>query len=309
MKQSGTPIENLVRWAYRDELPKEGLGARRFLRPLAFGSPWASVTKAGVLGTDIQEPDIRNRFGVTPDLTAQTAPHPDAVRIWHEVQELGGLELDLPPDWYPLSDMGDLGPLGKAAVAKGLDAVALRSASGKRLLRQRYEPSYLVAHCAIMGAPEWRFPKPAMKLASHENGKPRWFMRQMIETDGGPIEIEVDGFNQRAHRPHDGAYQKRHLDPDPAAAVEARAEYEIWLAALGLLVERLTGALDAHWPLPPEALPQPWEGAAKAAGAILDDRNARQPRGRVPRPRSDRPLSRKPILKPMRHILVEPTAP
>lgn len=231
-------IEALLRWAYRDELPKEH---ELLAGPDGFGGPWGGVERVGRYGTVIDVSE--NRFGVVPDFTATTLPHPDAVRVAAVVVALDALELDLPDDWAPLADLGDLGPLGAAAVARGVAGLISTAADGRRRLRTA--PRRLIMKHAIMGGtPVWQADIPVQKVECRANGMPRWFRRQVIVTEDGSMEIEVDGFNAKRRMPYGDAYQKPYLDPDPVEAVIGRAEYEVWHAALAVLVEDLN---DVRW--------------------------------------------------------------
>lgn len=285
-------IEALVRWAYRDELPKAASVAGEGLA-FGFRSGWGGVERYGELLAVVQEPDIRNRYGLVPDFTATGEPHPDAVAVHEAVEALATLEFVQPEGWNPLSDMGDLGIDGPAAVARGLARLLvvedargadvalsrdLRSAAvkdgvarGQRLVLRR-SPARLVIRQAILGGcPPWEAEAPE-RCVVMEYGKPKWFRRVVQVSDGafGPAshEMEVDGFDAKRRRPFPDAYQRFILDPDPADAVHARAEYEIWIAALGVLVEDLAGQLHAHAPTPPTRATRPWERDVNA-GRIL----------------------------------------
>lgn len=95
------------------------------------------------------------------------------------------------------------------------------------------------------------------------SGKPRWFRRLPVTSEGafGPVteEIEWDGFDHKRRRPFPDAYTKSYLDPDPVPVVPGRAEYELWRAALDLLVDDLSGTLESREPLASPRPRQPWE--------------------------------------------------
>ena len=276
-------IELFVRWAFRDELPK-AQAETTFLRPDTFSKPWGGILKTGMLGTEIQEPDIRNRYGLVPDFTAQAEPHPDAVRLWRAVTRLAAMTLELPDDWNPLSDFGDLGPEGPAAVQRGLAQISFMSVDGIRHLKDSYAPGYLVRRSAIMAPPDWTFDKPERKYVNYSWGQPRWFMMQPVATETGSFEVEVDGFDNVIRRPRDGAYRKTYLDPDPIEAVTARAEYEIWHTCLGILAEDLTGRLDEHEATDSARPARPWEVVGTKAPRVLADLTKRKPYRREARP-------------------------
>lgn len=257
-------IEALLRWAYRDELPKAAAAGGDRLA-VGFRSGWGGVEKWGELLTLVQEPDIRNRFGLVPDYLATTEPHPDAVRVDEAVERLRLCGFEAPAGWNPIADLldaaGDLGARGAAAVARGLAALTLVDVTGRTVLRRSV--SRLVMRQAILGGcPAWEGDVPELRQET-AHGKVRWFRRVVLEVEGafGPTqeEIELDGYDQKRQRPFPGAYTKSYLDPDPAPVVEARAEYELWRAALDLLAEDLAHGLEAHAVLPSTRSPRPWE--------------------------------------------------
>lgn len=258
-------IEHLVRWAYRDELPKaRALGEHMAVLPGGFGTPWGSVSRYGELLEVVQEVDVRNRFGLFPDVIEAGEPHPDAVVIADAVESLAGCLFEMPEDWNPLTDMGDLGMEGAAAIARGLARLTMQDEAGTTLLRR--SPAQLVIRHAILGgAPVWEAEAPERVVERGPHGKPRWFRRLALVSDGafGPAayEVEVDGFDHKRRRPYDDAYQRILLVPDPAEAVVARAEYEIWHGALCVLAQDLADVLRDRAVTPPARSPRPWEVA------------------------------------------------
>lgn len=260
MVKKAVDIEGLLRWAYRDELPKAAAeGSDRIV--FAFRTGWGGVEKFGELMALVQEPDIRNRFGLFPDRFATTEPHPDALRVHAAVDDLRHLEFEMPEGWNPIADMGDLGPEGGAAVARGLAGLTVVNAAGKTVLRRSL--ARLVMRQAILGGcPCWEGDVPERRLVT-DYGKVKWFRRVVMMTDGafGPVqqELEVDGFNHKLREPYGDAYTKTTLDPDPAPVVQGRAEYELWRAALDVLVEALAGALESHEVTPCPRSARPWE--------------------------------------------------
>ncbi|MEW6121634.1 MAG: hypothetical protein AB1698_03415 [Pseudomonadota bacterium] len=251
-------IEHLVRWAYRDELPKV---ARETSLVAALRSGWDSLSRYGELLTVVQESDMTNRWGLVP-LDTQDDPHPDALAVADAVEGLASLEVDLPADWYPLSDLGDLGPEGFDAVRRGLDRLAPTDGAGRRKVRSSL--SRLVIRQAILGAaPAWEAEAPTRRMVC-AGGKPAWFRKLTCTSPGafGDVQrvVEVDGFNAARQRPFPGAYRKFELEPDPVMAVIERGEHELWVAALTVLSEMLDGALSAHAPHPPTRPARPWEG-------------------------------------------------
>lgn len=258
-------IEQAVRWAYRDELPKaRALDEHMAVLPGGFGTPWGSVSRYGELLEVVQQADVRNRFGLFPDVIEAGEPHADAVVIADAVEALADCLFEMPEGWNPLADMGDLGVEGGAAIARGLARLTMKDEAGNTVLRR--SPAQLVIRHAILGgAPVWEADAPERILQQGPHGKPLWFRRLALVSEGafGPTsyEVEVDGFDHKRRRPYADAYQRVLLVPDPADAVAARAEYEIWHGALSVLAEELPRVLRSRAVAPPARMPRPWEVA------------------------------------------------
>ncbi len=239
-------IEALLRWAYREELPKAAAVGSRLV--VGFKTGWGGMERFGELLAVIDEPDIRNRYGLVPDTTASSEPHPDAERVHDAVMALRRYELEVPEGWNPIEDMGDLGPEGGAAVVRGLAGMTITNDKGKQVLR-RSVARIVIRQAILGGAPEWEGETPDRHVVC-AHGKPRWFRREVVVADGafGPVqhEIEVDGYDHKRQRPYGDAYRKMVLDPDPAPVVQGRGEYELWRCALDLLVEDLAGTMVDH---------------------------------------------------------------
>lgn len=237
-------IEKLLAWAYRDELPKAG--AARALSGVGYRRAHRAVEEFALYLTLI-DCDGENRFGLAPDLTAMEEPHPDAIRVYDAVRELEGVAFEAAAEWDPLSDLGLIGDAAPGLLAKAL----VRIAAGDAPL--------LVRRQAILGgAPHWEAEAPKVVITKGANGKKRWFRKIIVETENGPIESEVEGFDKASQRPMQGAYFKSHLEPDPTDAVLGRADYAVWRAALDLLAEALRGSLE-RWDVQPSERPAlPW---------------------------------------------------
>lgn len=278
MTKTRRDIETLLRWAYRDELPKDG--AMSFLRPAGFGFGWGS-------GLDyMANIDEVNRYGVPIDKQAQGRPHPDATLIHVVVQDLDRLEFDLPEDWYPLSDIcpidGELGQAGLGATARGLRQ--LYSDDGGRMRLRRSVADFVRAK-AVLGAPDWEGDQPKQRHVTDSNGKPIWYIRDCVSTETGSFEIErttpAPGKKKSAAR---GAYRKTYLDPDPVDAVVRRAEYQLLLSAWAALTEDLAGRLESYEPVMSDRPAWPWEDGDRPAPRILVDLRAKPFPQREPRP-------------------------
>lgn len=314
------PVDELIRWAYRVELPKAQARGKTFLRPEGWAMPWGAVTKSGMLGGEIDEPDVRNKYGVAPDTTSHVDPHPDAVRVYNEVCGLDELSFDLPEDWYPLSDLcpldGPLAPWARGAVTRGLDEMlvadapaatvavsrSIRSASvvaaARRQRTLRRPVSSLIRRIAVLGPPDTAGDKPTLEVVKALNGRPRYFIRETIETETGPAEVETDGYDRKRRLPKPGAYTKHFLDPDPADAVVRRAEYQIWHAACGILVALLAGRLEGHEATAGDFPAWPWEEEPRPAPRVFVDLRTPQPNvRREQRPLAGPPPQRNPIVR------------
>lgn len=262
------PIEDLLAWAYREELPKAGAIQRS--GPARHDRAWRPVEDFGELLAEVDCSLPMNRFGLAIDMGAETAPHPDAVALHEAAMALDDLVLEWPEGWNPLEDIDDGDPLYAAAVGRGMDQITRIDRDGARILVVR--PSDLVRRQAILGgAPDTYSDKPSRRTVT-EHGKPKWFMRVLRPQptiDGGEImvEVEVDGRDYRRHRPYPSAYQKHYLDPDPMPVVIARAEYEVWRSAMDLLAEhaRALGlaTTGCRWPA------RPWMDGEPTAVRIL----------------------------------------
>ncbi len=265
MKTMG--IEAFLSWVYRSELPKaeaSGTGAAFSLQ--AFGevaAGWDAVSRQGELMAEMVSDGRLNGYGVIPlPSWYGEPPHPDAFAAHRAAGELAGVELDLPPDWNPLSGLGLTDEEAQDAIARALPRIAFMR---DHVWRLRLKPAELVRRFAILGgAPNWQAESPKRRLVEMR-GKPAWFRLINIrsEVTGRIHAVEVDGRNPKTHRPYPDAYRKTTLAPDPALVAVERAEYEVWHAALVLLTDMLneTGVLAAHRLRPPSSPARPWENA------------------------------------------------
>lgn len=259
-----TDIEDLLIWAYRVELPKVPAAA---MGPATHGAGWASMSLFGKLGTVIDDRDVRNVYGVTPDRMATGGPHADALAVDRAVAELDGLHLDVPDGWWPFADMAPAdgwGEAGAKVISDALDRLAVPGEDGG--LRFKTSPGWLVRKHAMMGTvPDWEAEPIEYRYVRGDNGgHPKWFMmRHVAQTVNGEIigyvEHEVDGWCASRRRAYPGAYRKMELVPSPVHAACDRAEYEVWHAALVALSGMLGESLDAHRATGPARAARPWE--------------------------------------------------
>lgn len=251
-------IEAFLSWAYCEELPKAEATTVE-IGSAVMGSCWDAVSRQGELMADTVSDGRLNSYGVVPLSASYGAPpHPDAFVLHDHVKLLAGMDLDLPGEWSPLEGLGLSEGEQADAVARAMPRIAILQ--GDRL-RLRFKPVELLRRFAILrSAPSWDFERPKARFVML-HGKPAWFRKVPIEGAFGQLhEQEVDGYNPKAKRPYVGAYRKTVLDPDPALAAIDRAEYEVWHAALGLVVEslRASGDLRGHVVVPSSRPARPW---------------------------------------------------
>lgn len=275
------PVDQAVAWAFRDELPKCPPVANG---PAALRSGYGSVLDYGQLGTVIDQ-DRVNRYGCIADLSREALPHDDAVVLGDAVLALDGLVLDVPADWDPAPELAAFAGLGTRAVSAALRAMIVSDANGAS--RLKLSPRDLVIRRAVLppDPAETRLDAVALRHERHANGQDRWFVQatQWIETgaydaDGTPVTrpetIELNGTDRRGRR-KPGAYRKPFLDPDPVPTIIARAEHEMWLAALDVLAGDLGGQAGGLVLLPPSVPARPWlDGDAPAEPRVLPDLGA-----------------------------------
>jgi len=239
------PVEEVIAWAWREELPKTG---PHLNGPMPYGSSWAKTDRFAEYLT------LVDSYGIVPDFSAGDWPHHDAVLIGGAVMALDELVLELPEDWRPAPELDGFGGLGAKAVADAWRKMTIEREGGMMALRLK--PSELIIRRAIMG-----YDTDAMKIDDVEkryeafgSGQDKWFVRRHqtvldgINADGTErtkiVNVEVDGWSSRTRRPLPGAYRKPYLDPDPVTAIIARAEHEIWLSALSLVVDDIARQLS-----------------------------------------------------------------
>lgn len=266
MSKKAMTIEEALRWAYREELPKQGPALRR-IGPAA---PRSSMVGVTTLGTKIDT----NGWGVIPFTVATDDPSPDAVKLVLAAESLDALEVVRPAGWNPIAEFGDLGPLGAAAVAKAFAAETVVRADGKRKFKAKMYD--LMLRFAYRGDRDsWRIDEPPRLAPVCENGTPKWFRIEGRWVDRGRYadqnlghwsEVEVSGFNSKSRRPYPDAYRKYTLEPDPHLAIVARMEWQVWRSAIDLLAEDVELETIA---LKPSALSQwPWEDATATARVL-----------------------------------------
>ena len=256
-------IEQLLVWAYREELPKAQRSGPVIASSPGYRPGWDGVSQFGELMAVVDTVDVRNKYGVTPDYSAQSEPHPDALAVHAATARMEGMTLEVPEGWWPFADMAspeEWGDLGWAVLARALDFVAVIGADGVRQFKG--SAAWMVRKHAMMGtAPGWEAEAPQRRMVRGANGRPAWFVRRVIQVvAGGAMEVEADGYSPVRHRPVYGAYNKWELTPSPFWAACERAEHEVWWSAMAMLAEDLAESLTMYRVTGPNRPARPWEG-------------------------------------------------
>lgn len=261
-KLSG-PVETVVAWAFREELPKM---PRRADGPLPMAGGW---DRAGRFAELLSLVDLFgvNQYGVVPDFSADRWPSKDALAIADAVAAVDDAELEMPEDWHPAPELDRFGGIGAMAVSTAWRRMT-RMEEGRQVLRVR--PSHLVIRAAVLGArtDATVLDDVVERFEVHGNGEQKWFVDKTVDVivgawpDGSdrtePRVVEQNGWNSKQRRPLPGAYRKPYLDPDPVPTIIARAEHEIWLSALEMVRCQLAGRLSDVEMLPSAMPVAPW---------------------------------------------------
>ncbi|WP_149760015.1 hypothetical protein [Neomesorhizobium albiziae] len=287
-------MSDALRWAWGDELPKlHEAGASG--APSGYSSGWGSMIAYGELNSIVDRQP--NRFGCIP-FDQVGWPHADALLIADAVSSLAQCTVDVPEGWHPMPELVEIDEaLASRAVGDALIKATVSDNEGAMHFRAR--PDVLVVRHAILGlVPDWRLShRPVKEFEVWPNGRHRWFVRRDVRTvvgedaDGSDrIAVqttEVDGWSTRLQRPAAGAYRKARFAPDPVPVMVARAEYEIFCAAMCMLYDQLDGTLETvelqavDWPV------QPWGDSPERStdsrrGRILPDLSAVSPSNGLP---------------------------
>lgn len=258
-------IEELLAWAFVQELPKgggvDGLDNANSAWRMIEASSWGKITRFAELMTMIDSgPGDRENFWIE-----QGEPHADAVTVGEAVAALSSCDVAVPAGWPALADWPDTGGLAEAAVARAVERFMLRTP-----VQRAGHLVSLVVGCAVLGKVPDHGAEPSRVRMVERHGRPAWFVRKRVTDDLGQVhEIETDGYNARSHRPVRGAYRRYELSMDPTGDILSRLDYQIWVAALRRLDAALASRLVAHriaaWDRPMT----PWLGEDAPAVSIV----------------------------------------
>lgn len=258
-------IDELVRWAWLQELPKVAPVRAGMKAPagLGYANAWAAT-----IGLSHQRASgWVNRFGAVFHPDAEGEPDPDALIVAKAVERLDDLVVIEHDGFDVFGAWGPFGRLGDRAL----------TAAWKRVIRpvDRYAPdddfvlrglaSTMVVHVAVTGIwPQWQGAAPKIVADCWPNGRPKWV--RLVETEvawdaaGRPtrsVMVEADGMNERTRRPFADAYRAERLDPDPVGVLAERIRWAMLHLWFGRLATDLDG-LGGRTVLPPDRPEAPW---------------------------------------------------
>lgn len=253
--EEGTPkmkrmtVEQLLKWAFCEELPKAGSGGSGE----AVRSAWVSIESFVQLLTKVDD----NRYGVVPLLDSEAGdPHPDALIVFDAVAGLEKYSACIPHDWNPMPEIMAYPKQAELCLRAARFGIENANSSIFNLVRK---------HAILGGVPEWEGDVPELVPVCNESGQPIWFqmrMEQALDENGQPIERKfetADGWNRNTKAPKAGAYQKHYLDPDPVMTLIGRGEYLIWRSAMETIGMEVAGRLRDHAVIQCDRPWSPWE--------------------------------------------------
>lgn len=225
-----TTIEELLTWAFVDELSKGG-GVNGLDNS---NSAWRQIdcSSWGLVSDFAEHMAVIDRDRSAPGMwIEQGAPHEDALEVGQAVRELANLEVVFPEGWSPIADWPETYGLGDEAVRNAVDRFMLRSPQA----RQAHIVGLIISTAVLNRIPDFEAPMPETQVVTRM-GRPCWFVQRTIQGSLGQCYvIEADGYNPRTKAPQRGAYRKYEFTIDPAADIMGRIDYQIWVAALKYL--------------------------------------------------------------------------
>jgi hypothetical protein len=247
-------VEDVVRWACAQELPKKRRSPRAMPR-LATFVPRAERTTLGPWIRPAGFPEISPMFSRAYASGVVTAgrggePHPDALLVERAVLALTPDVLRSAEDEVALC-AALAGDIGTPVDAQGALSAALGNAANLALAMGRLgkRPDPGEARFAVVP-----------RLAG--NGKPGVFRTERLADQklGGERDFENPVQATRAGSYPPWSYCVIGYQPDPQLIVNDRADWLAWRLALEALAVALSGALATIAALPPSAPWFPWAG-------------------------------------------------
>ena len=237
-------IEDVLRWAFREELPKrrnDEDGSPRAYRSVC--PMFAMAALGGRVENFSREPGFPLAMGEA---------HPDALIVEAAVLNLSRF-----------ADHRFEGPLGLLdSLPQDLDEHTAMAGAMSQIVE-------LVRIKARLGARPTIAASPIPAAIVGKNGKPLVMVlrTEMRADDSGTLRphlVEQACGAEGKDRYPRGAYCPIHLD-DPKTILIERAQYAAYWAALDLLAHELKGKLASIGVLPPAAAQKPWTGEEDAA--------------------------------------------
>lgn len=251
--RGSVPIEKLLHWAYRDELPKRLMSSAEGI--------WDCIADYGQRGgVDIGHGAAQRypHFGL---------PHPDAERIECAVGALPDADIDwraevraILGDLVALVNLNRRGeqpePQRKSRVRwgvydftirgkrrrRGAEVVAIDPPRDVMMVKSLHTAAIVTQHARMGTRPDWR----------EEPSRP-----VMVEPDRGPRNRgKVIGESIGKDRYATGSYCPLRWEPSPISVAEARVDYLVWWRALLRLSRTLE--LAEFVTLPPDMPEMPW---------------------------------------------------
>lgn len=251
-------IENLLTWAFTEELPK--VGSPVALGPGAVPSPAETVSRVGELGTTV---DFElNKYGVVSAFLDMGEPHQDALAVGDAVRSMAHCDgFEIPAGWNPFPGYSEATGTVRdecARIIEEYETSRSNSTYGRQVV------AMIVSAAVLRHGPVWEGSEPKVATVRRSN-KDVWFVKRRAKTSlGNVVEYEDNGFDQRKQRPMRGAYRKYHLVEPIRSTVLARIDWQLWQSALGQLHHSLSGRLADHDLLPFRLNWQPWATIEKS---------------------------------------------
>ena len=244
-------VEDAVRWACAEELPKKRLAAAGALPRLGALLPRHERTVVGPWTRPAGFPEISPMFarGYSTGSIARSGrggePDPDALAIEAAILALVGPAL--PRQGLEEAVVSDI---GLPVDAEGALAASFANA-----------PNLVLAHGRLGTRPDAGSAAFQVTPRLAPNGKPGvWRTERLTDPLGGERDYENPVKPIRRDLYPTGSFCRIEFEPDPQLAVNDRADYCAWRLALEALAGALSGKLARIAALPPAAALFPWTG-------------------------------------------------